>query len=66
MLIYYANIPEETIYFLERLQSSNYMPLFFLNLILNFFFPFLGLMARNTKRYSIFLKIICTILVCGH
>lgn len=66
MLIYYANIPEETIYYLERLQSSNYMPLFFLNLVLNFLFPFLGLMARNTKRYAIFLKIICMILICGH
>lgn len=66
MLIYYANIPEETIYFLERLQSSNYMPLFFLNLAINFFFPFLGLMARNTKRYSIFLKIVCIVLLCGH
>ena len=66
MLIYYANIPEETIYYLERLQSSNYMPFFFLNLILNFFFPFLGLMARNTKRYSVFLKIICIILIFGH
>jgi len=66
MLIYYANIPEETIYFVERLQSKNYSFLFFINLIVNFAFPFLSLMARNTKRYSIFLTIVCTVVICGH
>lgn len=66
MLIYYANIPEETIYFVERLQSKSYSFLFFINLIVNFAFPFLSLMARNTKRYSIFLTIVCTVVICGH
>jgi hypothetical protein len=47
LLIYYANIPEESIYFVERLQSDHYAPVFFLNLILNFFFPFLVLMTRD-------------------
>ena len=41
LLIYYANIPEETIYFVERLDSDIYFPFFIVNLILNFFFPFL-------------------------
>ena len=29
MLIYYANIPEETFYFVERLSRDQYAPIFF-------------------------------------
>jgi len=36
------------------------------NLIVNFAFPFIGLMARDAKRYPIFLKIVCCVLICGH
>ena len=50
LLIYYANIPEETVYFIERLGASQYKWVFFLNLILNFFLPFLLLMTRDAKR----------------
>ena len=49
MLIWYANIPEETIYFKPRLQGP-YRGIFFLNLIINFLAPLLILMKRNTKR----------------
>lgn len=64
LLIYYANIPEETIYFIERLK--NYVLIFFVNLILNFAFPFVVLMTRDAKRYPIFLKIVCIVLLFGH
>lgn len=66
LLIYYANIPEESIYFVERLNSDVYSPIFFLNLILNFFFPFLVLMSRDSKRQNIFLKIVCVVVLIGH
>ncbi|WP_020532369.1 hypothetical protein [Flexithrix dorotheae] len=66
LLIYYANIPEETVYFLERLQSDNYSKFIFINLILNFFFPFLALMTRDAKRKMTFLKIVCTVVLVGH
>lgn len=66
LLIYYANIPEETIYFIERWKSDFYSPFFFINLILNFFTPFLVLMTRDSKRHMIFLKIVCTIIITGH
>ncbi len=66
LLIYYANIPEESIYFVERLGSDVYSPIFFLNLILNFFFPFLVLMTRDSKRQNIFLKIVCVVVLVGH
>jgi len=66
LLIYYANIPEETIYFVERVQSDIYYPFFLTNLILNFFFPFLFLMTRASKRYTRFLKIACPMVLFGH
>lgn len=66
LLIYYANIPEETIYFVERLASDKYAPVFFVNLILNFFFPFLVLMTRASKRHERFLKVVCPVIIFGH
>lgn len=66
LLIYYANIPEETVYFWERLNSDYYGKIFFVNLILNFFFPFLVLMTRDAKRQVIFLKIVTITIIGGH
>jgi len=66
LLIYYANIPEESVYFLERLSSDNYSKYIFFNLIMNFFFPFLALMTRDAKRKMTFLKIVCVIVLVGH
>jgi hypothetical protein len=66
LLIYYANIPEETVYFVERLESDIYGPFVFVNLGLNFFLPFLVLMTRDAKRHGVFLKLVCTILLLGH
>lgn len=66
LLIYYANIPEESIYYVERLNNSHYAPIFFLNLFINFLFPFLVLMTRDAKRVKIFLKIACAVILFGH
>lgn len=66
LLIYYANIPEETIYFVERWKNTHYAPLFFFNLIVNFFLPFLLLMTRDAKRHSRFLKMVAPIVIVGH
>src|SRR3989337_891966 len=49
MLIWYANIPEETVYFKPRVQGP-YAGIFWLNLIINFLAPLLTLMRRNSKR----------------
>ena len=65
MLIYYAHIPEETVYFVER-WKGHYAPVFYLNLILNFFFPFLVLMTRDAKRHARILKVVCPVVVFGH
>ncbi len=66
LLIYYANIPEETVYFVERLSSGKYAWVFFLNIFINFIFPFFVLMTRDSKRHTIFLKIVCPVLLVGH
>lgn len=66
LLIYYANIPEESVYFLERLESDVYGAFIFVNLILNFVLPFLVLMTRDAKRHSVFLKLVCTLIIFGH
>ncbi|HKK73709.1 MAG TPA: hypothetical protein VJ953_01445 [Saprospiraceae bacterium] len=48
MLIWYANVGEETIYFAERME--NYPVLFYANLVLNFLLPFFILMRNDNKR----------------
>jgi hypothetical protein len=68
LLIYYANFPEETIYFLERWEGHNkiYKTSEILNILFNFLFPFLVLMTRDAKRTRIFLKIACFFIISGH
>lgn len=51
LLIWYANLPEEVVYYQAR-WSKHFMPYFTANLILNFICPFLILMTRNNKRYT--------------
>ncbi len=66
LLIYYTNIPEESVYFVARMKNGIYHPVFFLNLFLNFFVPFLVLMTRDAKRHGVFLKIVCIVVLFGH
>jgi hypothetical protein len=68
MLIWYANIPEEAIYFRERIggYQDHYTWILFTNLIVNFAFPFLVLMTRDAKRQMIMLKIVCIVVLIGH
>lgn len=64
MLIWYANIGEETIYYRHRLD--NYLVLFIGNLILNFVMPFLILMRNDTKRKYGTLVLTSIIVFFGH
>ncbi|HBK89009.1 MAG: quinol:cytochrome C oxidoreductase [Cyclobacteriaceae bacterium] len=66
MLIYYANIPEETVYFIQRRTVAPYSWIFFANLILNFVLPFLLLMTRDAKRQIATLQVVCPIIIVGH
>src|SRR5574340_353287 len=49
MLIWYANIPEETIYFVRR-QHAFWASLFLLDLFLNWVAPFFALLPRTNKQ----------------
>jgi len=66
LLIYYANIPEETVYFIARMKTAPYNWIFYANLFLNFVFPFLLLMTRDAKRFGSMLKVVCVIVIIGH
>lgn len=66
LLIYYANIPEETVYFISRMKNAPYNWIFYANLILNFVLPFLLLMTRDAKRQVSMLKVVCPIVIVGH
>jgi hypothetical protein len=65
MLIWYANIPEETVYFKPRMQGA-YQWVFFLNLIVNFVLPFLLLMRRGSKRNFTTMAFLGVIIIVGH
>jgi Ni/Fe-hydrogenase subunit HybB-like protein len=65
MLIWYANIPEETTYFKPRMQGP-YRGVFFLNLIVNFILPFLLLMRRGSKRNYTTITFVAVLIILGH
>ncbi|MBZ0242381.1 MAG: hypothetical protein K8F24_04130, partial [Bacteroidales bacterium] len=64
MLIWYANIPEETIYFYERIKHFD--TIFYINLFVNFVIPFLLLMTRKAKRVSYVVIPIALLIFIGH
>jgi len=65
LLIWYANIPEETVYFYQRWQMP-YKVYWFANLVMNFLIPFLVLMTRNNKRNPKILTFVAITILIGH
>jgi len=64
MLIWYANVGEETIYF--RLRMDNYPILFYGNLLINFVMPFFVLMRNDTKRKFGSVGFVAAVVFFGH
>ncbi len=64
MLIWYANMPEEVVYFVLRIQEYNL--LFFGMLVLNFVLPILVLMNSDYKRVPWFVIIAGIAILAGH
>lgn len=64
MLIWYANIGEETIYFRQRM--GEFPVLFYGNLVLNFVLPFLILIRNDTKRKFGTLAFASILILFGH
>jgi hypothetical protein len=64
LLIWYANIPEETNYFVQRL-TGNWKIIFYLNFILNWTVPFLVLLPNYFARKKFILGIVICFLIIG-
>lgn len=65
MLIWYANIPEETTYFKPRAQGI-YSGVFWLMFLINFLAPILILMSRGAKRNYTTMTFMALLLIFGH
>ncbi len=52
MLIWYANIPEETGFFMERIHG-NWLHVSYFLIVGHFVLPFFGLLSRHVKRHRV-------------
>jgi hypothetical protein len=64
MLIWYTNIPEETVYFVRRTHGA-WLALFLGNVVLNWLIPFLVLLRRDTKRHRKTLQRVAVLVLIG-
>lgn len=65
MLIWYANIPEETVYFKPRAQGI-YSGIFWFMFCINFLAPLLILMSRGAKRNYATITFMAILILFGH
>lgn len=66
LLIYYANIPEETVFYINQTATPGWRAVFFANLFLNWVIPFLMLISRKAKRNQRWLMAASIIVLIGH
>jgi hypothetical protein len=64
MLIWFANIGEEVVYYMNRIE--NYKLLYFSMFFINFAFPMLILMSRDAKRNVRILTFVGLVILVGH
>lgn len=64
MLIWYANIPEETVYYVPRIMGE-YKNYFYAELIINWLFPFLFLMWNRVGKNANALLFLIAVLIVG-
>jgi len=64
MLIWYADMAEEVVYFVNRID--NYQFLFFFTMAVNFIAPMLILMSRDSKRNRKYLAVMAVVIFLGH
>ncbi|MGE4132788.1 MAG: molybdopterin oxidoreductase [Bdellovibrionales bacterium] len=62
MLIWYANLPEETLFYMPRVTGS-WMYVSAALLLFKFVVPFLALLSRRNKRNPAFLGVICVLIL---
>lgn len=71
MLIWYANIPEETVYFKSRISAQGheggaYSGIFWFSFIINFLAPLFILMRRGSKRNYTTMVFMAVVIIFGH
>jgi len=64
MLIWYSNMPEETTYFMQRMEQ--YQFIFFFMVVLNLVFPLIVLMDSDVKRKFSIMLIVGLVILTGH
>lgn len=65
LLIWYANMPEEIIYYVERFDT-NYRNWILIMMVINLVLPLLVLMTRDAKRNTGLLSVMAILVVIGH
>jgi len=66
LLIWYANIPEATVWFNKRFDIPMFKTIFFLALAINFFLPILAILKRDAKRNFWTVGFVSIMLIFGH
>ncbi|WP_315818856.1 hypothetical protein [Paraflavitalea speifideaquila] len=71
MLIWYANIPEETVYFKSRISAQEhkggaYSGIFWFSFIINFLAPLFILMRKGSKRNYTTMVFMAVVIIIGH
>lgn len=64
MLYWYADIPEEVIYYVQRIEEYKYI--FWGMFMINFIIPMLILMSADAKRNAGILMFVCFAIIIGH
>jgi hypothetical protein len=64
MLIWYANLPEETVFFLNR-QQGGWQYLFLALPVFKFAIPFFGLLSQALKKNEKWLLAVCVVVLIG-
>lgn len=65
MLIWYGNLPEETVYYVARWEPG-WKTLFFAEIIINWFVPFVVLLPTRTSRSKSVIWLMLILLIAGH
>jgi hypothetical protein len=65
MLIWYGNIPEETVYYVARWEPG-WKTIFFADIIINWFIPFVVLLPTRTSRSKPVILAMLILLIAGH
>jgi hypothetical protein len=64
MLIWYANLPEETFYYIKRFEGG-WLGITFIVLVLKFVIPFFGLLGQGQKRAETWFNVVCWSVLIG-